>query len=366
MKVLHIYRTCYPETFGGLENAIRYICKSCIPFDIECKILALGEKKSDRYMHDGTEIILVKKTFEIVSNGFSFGLFTKFLELSKWADIIHYHYPWPTGDLLSLLAPNKKSVITYHSDIVRQKFLKLLYSPLERLALNNANAIIATSPQYAKSSPTLTKYKHKVQIIPLCIDPDAYPEPTSQELLQTRDKYGEGFFLFIGALRYYKGLDYLLSAAKKIPDCNIVIAGEGPLKAELKQRINTEDITNIQLIGLVTEVEKCCLLTLAHAFVFPSHLRSEAFGVSLLEAQLFSKPIISCEISTGSSYVNINLNTGLTVEAKNPTNLARSMSKLNAEHHLAKKLGCQGKERLKKLFNLEKTGAQHNYIYEAL
>ncbi|WP_413700389.1 hypothetical protein ACLKMH_00300 [Psychromonas sp. KJ10-10] len=104
MKVLHVYRTCYPETKGGLEQAIRFICKGCIEHNVQSTILTLGDNNKE-YDFEGTKIIVVKKDFEISSNGFSLSLFKKFRALSKENDIIHYQYPWPTGDLLSLIAP---------------------------------------------------------------------------------------------------------------------------------------------------------------------------------------------------------------------------------------------------------------------
>lgn len=100
MKVLHVYRTCYPETKGGVEQVIRFIASGTKPLGIETKILTLSDNQTSSYYCEGTEIISVKKSIEISSNGFSWKLIRQFKKLSKWADIIHYHYPWPTGDFL--------------------------------------------------------------------------------------------------------------------------------------------------------------------------------------------------------------------------------------------------------------------------
>ena len=55
------------------------------------------------------------------------------------------------------------------------------------------------------------------------------------------------------------------------------------------------------------------LLALSYAILFPSHLRSEAFGISLLEGAMFGKPLISSEIGTGTTYINIDGKTGVVV-----------------------------------------------------
>jgi rhamnosyl/mannosyltransferase len=54
-----------------------------------------------------------------------------FSELAAWGDVLHFHFPWPYADLLNLLpAARRPRVMTYHSDIVRQRFLLRLYAPL--------------------------------------------------------------------------------------------------------------------------------------------------------------------------------------------------------------------------------------------
>src|SRR5690606_19545518 len=112
-----------------------------------------------------------------------------------------------------------------------------------------------------------------------------------------RERLGGEFFLFVGALRYYKGLKFLVEAARQT-GLPVVLAGQGQLEPGL------ELPANVTLLGAVSEADKAALLALCRAFVFPSHLRSEAFGVALLEAAFAGVAMISCEIGTGTSYVN--------------------------------------------------------------
>src|SRR5690606_23534758 len=84
-------------------------------------------------------------------------------------------------------------------------------------------------------------------------------------------------------------------------------------------------VHNIHFLGQLSEEDKTVLLMLCYAFVFPSHLRSEAFGLSLLEAAMFGKPMISCEIGTGTSYINYMNNTGYVVPPADSLALANAM-----------------------------------------
>ncbi|MBY7864278.1 glycosyltransferase [Vibrio fluvialis] len=361
MKVLHVYRTCHPITEGGVEQVIRCICRGTKKLGVTNKILSLSDSKSEIIYSEGTEIILCKKNWEISSNGFSMELFKQYAKLSQWADIIHFHYPWPTGDLLFFTSPKKPKIVTYHSDIVKQNFLKLFYRPIECQFLKNVTSIVATSPQYMNSSENLNKYKHKTNIIPLSVDPDDYHFNGNYNI----NNLGNDFFLFIGVLRYYKGLHYLLSAAKET-EGNFVIAGDGPMMEELRNRIQIENISNVHLLGFVTNEEKLELLKRCKAFIFPSHLRSEAFGVSLLEAQISKKPIISCDIGTGSSYVNIHNETGLVVKPASVSDLSDAIKKLLYNEELCNIFGQNGYNRAMKLFTIEKQAKSYVKLYRSI
>ena len=223
-----------------------------------------------------------------------------------------------------MLIKDKPIVVTYHSDIVKQLFLKKIYSPLESYFLEKASRIVATSENYLNSSTNLIHYKKKCEVIPLGVDFADYDSQDVGTIERMKREYGEDFFLFIGVLRYYKGLKYLIEAAA-INGLPVVIAGKGPELDSLKNQIKALGAKNIHLIGFVSDVERNALLSLCKAFVFPSHVRSEAFGVSLIESLYFGKPIISCEIDTGTSFVNKDGETGVVIAPKDSSALSNAM-----------------------------------------
>ena len=60
--------------------------------------------------------------------------------------MVHYHFPWPFADLLEMIAGGSKPyIVTYHSDIVRQKLLGKYYRPLMNRFLGGAARVVATS-----------------------------------------------------------------------------------------------------------------------------------------------------------------------------------------------------------------------------
>ena len=222
-------------------------------------------------------------------------MFKKFRELAAEADVINYHFPWPFMDLVHFCSAVKKPyVVTYHSDIVRQRHLLKLYRPLMRRFLDGADRIVAASPNYVQTSDVLKEYSAKTRIITYGLNKTSYPQADAERMAGWKAKLGERFFLFVGVMRYYKGLHILLDALKGV-DYPVVILGAGPLEKQLHAQATALGLRNLHFLGRLGDEDKVALLELSYAIVFPSHLRSEAFGISLLEGAMFGKPMISSD-----------------------------------------------------------------------
>ncbi|WP_153061064.1 glycosyltransferase, partial [Escherichia coli] len=140
----------------------------------------------------------------------SYDVIYKFKKLAQKADIIHYHFPFPFMDMIHFLTDiDKPTVVTYHSDIIKQKNLLKVYTPLMNRFLKSVSAIVATSPNYFNTSKTLQKFASKVKVIPIGIDANAYAFDDASRVEYWKQKLPAKFLLFVGALRYYKGLDIL-------------------------------------------------------------------------------------------------------------------------------------------------------------
>lgn len=367
IKVLHFFKTYYPETMGGIEQVIFQIAEGGIRHGFESEVLYLSERGAARNERVGHHLTHRSKLdLHVASTGFSLSAFKDFAELAKRADIVHYHFPWPYMDLVHFVSRiNKPAVVSYHSDIVKQKTLLKLYQPLMNRFLSSIDCIVASSPNYAESSPVLTHFKDKVRVVPYGLDRETYPTPSAEKLALWRERLGERFFLFVGALRYYKGLDYLLEAAKatQLP---VVILGGGGLEAELKAKAKQLGTSNVHFLGGLPDEDKAALLQLCYAFVFPSHLRSESFGISLLEGAMYGKPMISCEIGSGTTYINIAGETGLVVPPRDSVALAAAMTCLWNQPDVAAAMGEAAQRRFETVFSSDSMAKSYAEIYRSL
>jgi rhamnosyl/mannosyltransferase len=367
LRVLHVYRTYFPDTQGGLEEVIRQICRNTFEFGVESRVFTLSAPPVPAVIQrEEAEVYRFHRSFEIASCGVSARALDGFKRLVEWADLVHYHYPWPFADLLHLFGRvSKPSVLTYHSDIVRQKKLLWFYRPLMRAFMNRIDVIVPTSQNYFASSSELGQYSEKVNVIPIGLDEDVYPEVSNEELSAVRERVGEGFFLFVGVLRYYKGLHILLDALQGT-SLKCVITGSGPVEMELKARASRLGLKNVQFLGYVSDTEKVAMFSLCRAVVFPSHLRSEAFGVTLLEGAMFRKPLISTEIGTGTTYINNDGETGIVVPPANAKDLREAMLRLDRDDALAERLGKAARTRYENLFTGRLMGERYADLYERL
>lgn len=367
MKVCHLYRTYFPDTQGGLEETIRQICLNTQTHGVTSRIFALSKDPTPNIVHrpEGT-VYRAKQHAELASCGVSLSALKQFRDLVAESDIVHYHFPWPFADFLHFAAPVKKpTILTYHSDIVRQKFLGGVYKPLQNRFLKSVDQIVCTSPNYFATSSVLTQFEEKVDIVPIGLTPESYPAADETVQASTEAKYGRDFFLFVGVLRYYKGLHILLDAIKNAP-YRVIIAGSGPTEAELAKQAAALALDNVIFAGQVTDEEKLALFDLSRGIVFPSYLRSEAFGVTLLEGAMRGKPLISTEVGSGTSHVNIDGDTGLVVAPGSAKALRTAMDQLYFRPDMAKLMGTRAKKRFENLFTGKLMGRRYYELYSQL
>ena len=111
IKVLHVYRSFFPETQGGVEEAIRQIVNSSSKSEFDIRVFCLSNIPNPNGIKvDDIDVFSGRKIGSIASC--EFGLihaFKVFKKMVLWADVIHYHFPWPFMDLLFLLFASANS-----------------------------------------------------------------------------------------------------------------------------------------------------------------------------------------------------------------------------------------------------------------
>ena len=166
-------------------------------------------------------------------------------------------------------------------------------------------------------------------------------------------------------LRYYKGLHILLDAIKDAP-YKVIITGSGPIENSLKKQAVKLGLDNVVFTGSVSDATKVSLFKLSRAVVFPSYLRAEAFGVTLLEGAMYERALISTEVGSGTSHVNINGETGIVVTPGSSKDLRFAMDQLYHRPDMAKLMGQRARQRYELLFTGKLMGERYMQIYNEL
>jgi len=371
VKALHVYRTYFPDPPGGLQEAIRQIALATGAMGVENTIFTLSPDWKPSILSRPEARVVRSRSWAAPASCDLGGLhaFKLFSELAKKSDIVHYLFPWPFADVLQIVTkPDAPAVLTYISDVVRQRWLGAAYAPLMRRTLRQAKVIVANSPAYARTSPVLSQpsVREKVRVIPLGIDEKSYPDKGDDQVFS---RIGleplEPYFLFLGVLRYYKGIHFLLQAASQV-DARIVVAGSGPEGERLQALASELKLNNLIFAGQVSDSEKVSLLRHCRSLVLPSHLRSEAYGMVLVEAAMHNRPLITCEIGTGTSFVNAHGETGFVVPPESPEALAGAMNTLLANDKLTAEMGAAARLRYEKLFSGPALGKAYSDLYHEI
>jgi len=375
MRVLHCYRTYFPDTQGGGEEAIRQIVLSTQAEGISNTIFALSPRPDPATIHrdEGTVERSLSWAAPASCDLGTVNAFRHFRRLARAADVVHYHFPWPFADLLHKFAgvDSRPAVMTYHSDVVRQRWIGLAYRPLMRSMLRAMNAVVATSAAYARTSSVLRDLvpPSRLKVIPLGLFERSYDQAREESrAISLSERFGlstNGYFLSLGVLRYYKGLHVLIEAARRV-DFPIVMAGDGPTRKVLEEAASDLPPGRVHFLGRVSDPEKMALIAGCRAFVLPSHLRSEAFGMVLLEAALLGRPMISCEIGTGTTYVNVHEDTGLVVAPENPSMLAAALQHMIVDEAFVSACGQRARARYERLFSGPALGSAYSVLYRSV
>lgn len=364
-RILHVFKTFWPDAHGGVIQVMHDLGSRHAAAGHEVTLLALGSRDED-VRRDGYRLVRVRSGARFAGVGLSMRALGRFAKLARSVDVVHYHAPSPMCDLMHLLCrPDVVSVVTFHSDVVKHGVAAALYQRLFGTFLARVDRIVATSEPQSRTSGILADKQSRVRVIPLGIDVAPALQADSTRVSAMRTSLGGKFLLFVGVLRAYKGLHVLLEAVRGT-GLRVVVAGDGPLRGELEARIRSEGLTGVQLVGEVSEERKWELLHACAGVVLPSNLRSEAFGIVLLEGGACGRPLVSCELGTGTSYANLDGVTGLVVPPDDPVALRAAMLRLFEDDRLAADLGAAARSRVLEEFTVDRMAARYMALYEEL
>ena len=355
MKILHISNYYYPH-IGGIEQVARDVINSLD--EHEQKLICFNHEKGTKVdVIDGIEVTRVNCQAKISSQSIALG-YGK--ELKKLMDgfkpeVVVFHFPNPfvLHYLKKYYKRDFKLILYYHLDITKQKILKLFFKGQTLKALERADKIVATSPNYVSGSEFLRQFKEKCVVIPNCINPKRITVEGKSiiEAKKIIDKNeGKTICFAVGRHIPYKGLEYLIKASKFLDNnYKIYIGGQGPLTKSLKEM--AKDDLKIEFLGRLSDEELNAYYKACDIFCFPSITKNEAFGLALAEAMYFEKPAVTFTIDgSGVNYVSLNGETGIEVENQDVEAYAKAIKRLRENGDLRKKLAVNAKKRVEELF----------------
>ena len=383
LRVLQFGRFNNAAQNGGIERHLQLLCEGLTALNVDVTYLVAGDSLSSQT----SKISTTHGDYDLVEAatfGTQFSTAVSPMQVIKALmmhrknpfDIVHLHLPNPLAHIASLLLPkNIKRVITWHSDIIKQKRLLLIYLPFLRRFVSTADAVIAATPAHFTSSTQIpADYpSNKCHVIPYgrdFTDLTLTPETTQIcESLKGRAKTvsTSGHIIFaLGRHVYYKGFDVLIDAMQHV-NAQLIIGGDGPLKEELQQQVERLGITHkVTFTGSIAETELAAYFNACDVFCLPSVEQSEAFGLVQLEAMACGKPVVCTQLNNGVNVVNQTGVTGLAVPVRDADALAEALNMLLYNDALRLKLGQQAKAHAVSGYSLTAMSSSHVALYHKL
>lgn len=291
-------------------------------------------------------------------------------------DLLHFHLP-NLSAFWALIVPAARRlpwVVHWHADVVpsRIDFRLCLayqaYRPLEQALLGRAEKIIATSPPYRNSSLALKPWLSKTVVVPLGLDPTRLGEPDQKSRFWAEQQWGREDWLrllCVGRLTYYKGHRVLLDALAQLEGVRLLCVGGGELLAQLAAQIRQAGLgEKARLLGEVSEGYRNALLASCDVLVLPAVERTEAFGLVLLEAFVYGKPVIATQVEgSGMAWVVEEGRTGFLVPPGDAVALARQIEFIRQSSSSMRQTGEIGRQRFWQRFHIQACARQLAEIY---
>ena len=381
VKVLHIGKY-FPPYAGGMETYLRDLMAAQARQGIDVAALVhqsdLGFKSEKEEFRAGGQTLPITRAavwarmlFTPISPTFP-GLLSRLIK-AKQPDILHLHMP-NVSVFWALLLPGARRipwVVQWQSDVVSSphslglRLFYAMYRPFERAVMKRSVAVIASSPPYLASSPTLQTYRDKCHVVPLGLDPASLPDPKDSRRAPTDDAPALRV-LAIGRLTYYKGFDYLIRALAGCENVDLHLVGTGDQEAALKaltKELTLED--RVTFHGQLTDTQLAKEFGTCDCLCLPSIERTEAFGMVLLEAMYLGKATLVSDVSgSGMGWVVDDGLSGELVPPQDEAALANSLGRMQENRDKLRAMGRAGRQKFDRYFHIDESAAGVRKLYQ--
>ena len=377
----------YPPAPGGIETHVQTLARAQAEAGADVRVLCVNHAGRtgrnvtwDRYGatstvedHDGAvRVTRLGRSATLARLDICRDLPSAINDLFKHPlDVLHLHTPNPTMTLaITRLRKTVPIVVTHHSDVVKQRLLRHVLGPFERVVYNRAASLLATSEAYIEGSPLLSKFRSKVEVVPMGIDLHDLLRPSSEALVHQRrwkDQLGEVIWLAVGRCVYYKGFETAIAALPDVPG-KLLIIGAGPTEPLLRQQADKLGVADrVVWCSFASRDQLIGAYLAATALWFPSTHRSEAFGLVQVEAMASGLPVLNTQIpASGVSWVSRHEESGLTIPMNDPAALAAASRRLLNEPGLRDRLAAGAVARAKSEFDHRLMAERTLQLYERI
>jgi glycosyltransferase involved in cell wall biosynthesis len=295
MRVVSIYSSYYPER-GGIQNVIRFVSERLQSVGHSTQVICLTDDGvSSHEIINGVEVYRIADKYYPYLYGYSVKFRSFFFNnkpVFDQADVIHVHgyaslLSWQVIRLLNSQGYSSKLIFTPHYEgIGFSRFRNLLHVPYKYLAKSSFEypELITCVSEYEKKNILrhLQINPHKIKVIANGIN---YPVPHEITVKNLNKKSIN--ILFVGRLERKKGIQYLLRALSILDHeddlkISLFLVGEGSYADDLKNMSSELGLSNVHVMGRISDDELDSLYRLSDIFVLLS--QSEAYGIVVAEA----------------------------------------------------------------------------------
>lgn len=281
-------------------------------------------------------------------------------------DIIHVQHAFPFAWSCRFIKATygTKYITTIHGSELPTAGRDKRYIALTTDSLRKSSRIIPNS-YYTKDWMFKVfgdEYRSQVRVIPGGVDVAKFKHVGTAGIDKKYELKGKKVVVFAGKLTKYKGVKYLLLAAKKIKG-EIIILGDGPDRKYLEELVKTEKITNVRFLGHFGNDTNTLIKMYSRAdvFVAPS-VWDEPLGLVILEAMACETPVVVTRKGGIPLAVKDGKN-GYFVKPRNAKDIAEKVNMLLENEEMRRKMGKNARRIAEKKFSWKVISARFSRIY---
>ena len=194
-----------------MESHLQTLCEE-LRKSIEVEVLVASDRwRSERSTLGGVEVVRLATTLMLHGTPIV-PLMARAMRRAR-PDLVHLHFPNPMAALACLVSRlDVPIVVSWHSDVVRQRRAAAAFAPLLSVLLRRCAAIIVASTANVETSTVLRARRNLCRVIPYGIRAEVFEHPDPARVAELRKHYGERIVLGVGRLIYYKGFEHLVRA----------------------------------------------------------------------------------------------------------------------------------------------------------